>query len=526
LTRVNGIDRDGYRIEIGGGQIRVEASADPGFQYAGATLARLAIEHPAGLPPFQITDAPAYAVRGVMLDISRNKVPTMATLFDLVDRLAAWRFNHLQLYTEHTFAYRNHEAVWRDASPMTAEEIRTLDAHCAARGIELAPNQNSFGHLAEWLQHPAYRHLAEAPDGYTTPWGEKRTGPFSLNPLHPGSLALLEEWYDELLPNFTSRRFNIGGDETFDLGQGASAAACAERGKGRVYLDFLCAVHDRVSARGRHMLFWADIVLNHPEVLPDLPRDATALVWGYESDHPFDAQCRELAASDLPFWVCPGTSTWNSITGRIDNALDNLDHAGALGCRHGADGLMVCEWGDNGHWQTAPFTRLAFAAAAYTAWHGHAPSSDELARAVPHGATIMELGRVTKDAGFTLHNNSPVFPLLRFRDPSATLNRWTSSALGAAHERATAAISGLTGNDLESREIRLGARMLTLALDRGRWLKAGCPAPAAAGMSRLFRELLPDFREIWLARNRTGGLSRSVAPLAERLRECEEARGG
>ena len=30
------------------------------------------------------------------------------TLYDLVDRLASWKINQLQLYTEHTFAYRNH----------------------------------------------------------------------------------------------------------------------------------------------------------------------------------------------------------------------------------------------------------------------------------------------------------------------------------------------------------------------------------------------------------------------------------
>ena len=37
-----------------------------------------------------------------MLDISRDKVPTMATLFHLIDRLAGWKINQLQLYIEHT----------------------------------------------------------------------------------------------------------------------------------------------------------------------------------------------------------------------------------------------------------------------------------------------------------------------------------------------------------------------------------------------------------------------------------------
>ena len=86
-------------------------------------------------------------VVGYMLDVSRNKVPTMASLYRMVDVLAELGYNQFQLYTEHTFAYRDHAVVWNDASPMTAEEVRALDAYCAGKGIDLVPNQNSFGHL-------------------------------------------------------------------------------------------------------------------------------------------------------------------------------------------------------------------------------------------------------------------------------------------------------------------------------------------------------------------------------------------
>ena len=90
---------------------------------------------------------PAFERRGLMLDISRNRVPTMDWLKTLIDALALLRYNELQLYTEHTFAYQTHGTVWKQASPMTAAEIREIDAYCSARGIELVPIQNSFAHL-------------------------------------------------------------------------------------------------------------------------------------------------------------------------------------------------------------------------------------------------------------------------------------------------------------------------------------------------------------------------------------------
>src|SRR5205085_841863 len=105
------------------------------------------------LPELRINDSPDFAVRGIMLDISRDKVPTMPTLFALVDLFAELKINQLQLYTEHTFAYANHPDVWRDASPMTPDEIKTLDAYCRTKFIELVPNQNSFGHMERWLKH-------------------------------------------------------------------------------------------------------------------------------------------------------------------------------------------------------------------------------------------------------------------------------------------------------------------------------------------------------------------------------------
>ena len=82
----------------------------------------------------------------------------------LVERLASWKINQVQLYLEHTFAYHAHRVVWEHASPFTGEEILALDAFCRERFIELVPNQNSFGHFERWLRFPEYRHLAECPD--------------------------------------------------------------------------------------------------------------------------------------------------------------------------------------------------------------------------------------------------------------------------------------------------------------------------------------------------------------------------
>lgn len=512
---------DAFLIEGPSSARTVCASSTSGFQYAGTTLASSL--HATLKPEWHgVVQKPVFPERGVMLDISRNKVPTMESLRQLVEQLAAWKINHLQLYTEHTFAYRDHRAVWAGSSPMTADEVKTLDGWCRAYHIELAANQNSLGHLHRWLRHPDYIHLAEAPDGYTTPWGEKRSGPFSLNPVLPESLQLLSGWYDELFPNFTSEWVNVGCDEAFDLGQGASRSACEARGKGRVYLDYLMEVKKRVEARGRKMMFWGDIILHHPDMIPHLEKDLIALVWGYEADHPFEKECRAFAEATVPFWVCPGTSTWNSIAGRIDNALENMNRAASAGKQFGASGFMITEWGDNGHWQTMPFSTMALAAGAETAWTGKAPDARTLAKTIPDGEVICDLGRVYLDAGFPLHNTSPLFPLIRFSEPDKITGQWTIERLQQALDHLNECEKRIPDEAGRWREeLRLGARMLRHAAERGLWLKNGRPREATKTLAREVGFILDELSRLWLERNRPGGLEESIEPLKMRQSEYQ-----
>jgi hypothetical protein len=358
----------GYQLTVAPDEIIIAARRGPGVFYAKQTLKQLNRQYPDALPCLEIEDWPDFPTRGVMLDISRDKVPTLATLLALVDLLAEWKINQLQPYTEHTFAYSKHRTVWEHASPMTADEIRQLDQYCRERFIDLLPNQNSLGHLERWLKHPQYAHLAEAIDGAQTPWGFWRKGPFSLCPTDPKSLEFVEGLYQELLPNFTSSFFNVGCDETYDIGQGRSKAECDRLGVHRVYLNFLRQIHELVQSHNKQMMFWGDVILHQPDLIAELPKDIIALEWGYEANHPFDKEGEAFAKAGIPYYVCPGTSSWNSIAGRAQNALDNLRSAAESGLRHGAIGYLITDWGDNGHLQYQPISYLGFAAGAALSW--------------------------------------------------------------------------------------------------------------------------------------------------------------
>lgn len=548
----------GYGLTVTADGVTVEGADAAGLFYGVCTLEQWLRLHSDGEggPPvlggLSARDWPDFQERGVLLDVSRNKVPRMDTLHALVDLLAGWKVNQVQLYLEHAFAYQGHEVVWHDASPLTAEEVRDLDRFCRERFIELIPNQNSFGHLHRWLTHEPYRQLAECPQGVDHPFTRRRE-PFSLCPLDPGSLTLLEDLYDQLLPNFTSTRFNVGCDETFDLGLCRSAEACARLGKEQVYLDFVRQIHGLVTQRGRRMQLWGDIILTRPDLVSELPRDAMLLDWGYEADHPFAEHCARFAESGLSFYVCPGTSSWLSLAGRTTNAVLNLASASLHGHAAGASGMLVTDWGDMGHLQPLPVSYLGLLAGAGFGWsiaaastplaHPFATLLDRYAfrdRADILGGVAVEAGDAHLLTGTRPRNGTALFHLLFSAHQTLEEPRYrglTPEGLMAARDRLDELLARLPSARPEAVDGRLVVDEFTWVIDV---LQASCdlglarlkagptipvgslPAAVRHGLSRRVAELADRFKEIWLARNQPGGLDLSLA-LFEQVRDLLEA---
>ena len=407
---------EGYALTISKKGIEILFRGPAGRRAGLATLRQLRREYGRRLPCVEIRDWPDFRRRGVMLDISRGRVPKIETLLNLAEHLADLKINELQLYTEHTFAYRKYKSVWRGWGALTGKEIRRLDARCRELGIDLVPNQNSFGHLRYFLEHPSLRKLAEVSEPYADASGEFVRRPSTLAPNHPGTLRFLCGLYDELLPNFSSEFFNVGCDETWDLGRGQSKELCRVKGKGRVYLDFLARIHREVSRRGKRMMFWGDIILKYPRLVPRVPKDALALNWGYEADHPFERETTQFAKSKIPFYVCPGTSTWMTLVGKHDNALRNLRRAAQAGRRQGAVGYLITDWGDGGHPQPLAVSWLPFAAGAAMAWCEKSFHESSLIPALSRDI-FGDPGRRVARAAWTL---GMAHRKLRFSEPNLT----------------------------------------------------------------------------------------------------------
>ena len=470
-----------------------------------------------------------------MLDISRGRVPKLATLLDLAEKLADFKINELQLYTEHTFAYRNYQSVWQSWGALTAKEIQILDARCRELGIDLVPNQNSFGHLRYFLADPRLKKLGELAEPYEAETKDFLRRPTTLAPNHPGTLPFLRGLFDELLPNFSSEFFNIGGDETWDLGKGRSQKSCAAKGKGRVYFDFLKNIHREVSGREKNMMFWGDIILKYPALIRELPKNVIALNWGYEADHPFAKEAAQFARAKIPFYVCPGTSTWQTLLGRHDNAFANLRAAAQAGKKFGAIGFLNTDWGDGGHPQPLAVSWPLFAAGAALAWNATALDERQLLAVLsrdvfedPTGkiaAAGHQLGFAHLKLGVKAMNETPLgtviaapkpadrelfcrnglkwFAKIPAKNIAAALNEIQNQriALRQAKPHSDAGIILAEELDLAARMAEQSCRFMQWQQAVAAGKKAEAKRLAQAGV-RALRQLDKDFNAFWPVRNK------------------------
>ncbi len=375
------LPEEGYRLEITKKGSKIGYRTLKGAYYAMATLHQAVLQSDGMLPCCRIVDQPALKLRGVLVDISRGKVPALKTLKRLTDLLASLKYNHLELYIEgFSYGYPSHPHIWREDTCLLPDEIRELTSYCQECFVDLVPQQNSLGHMAAWLTLPEYKGLAEAEEGLTVK-GIKFP-PTTLNASDPGSLDLIRRLFDDLKDSFQPGLFHVGLDEAFEFGKGKNQALLEKDGGERLLLSYIEALHKLLGDEGYRMMMWDDLFAKYPQMIRRIPEDILIVNWGYDREYPVEQKAQYLKESGRCFCLSPGTSSWSSFTGLTDNMLENVRRTAVAAHRYGAEGMLLTDWGDMNHLQYQPVSYPGLAYAAAWAWNREGMNEEELADAL------------------------------------------------------------------------------------------------------------------------------------------------
>jgi len=354
---------ESYTLLVEESGIAIQAPGPAGAFYAIQTLKQLMAQ--GTIPCLVIEDEPSMAYRGFYQDATRGRIATVDALKRLIDRMASLKLNSLQLYVEHVYEFRECRDMAERTGYYSSGELRELDQYCADRFIDFIPSLSTFGHMYEILEQPSYQHLRTLSDYRPTPnyWNE-RMGHHTIDPTKKESEALVQSLIDQYAPNFSSPFFNICCDETFDL------KALAQQGwnEGQLYLDFVQKIIRHVQSHGKTIMMWADILLQHPECIQDLPQDCVFLNWHYEADPPREAVER-FASLGRPQIVCPGTSSWSRFMECFGIEESNITQLAAYGHEFGALGLLNTNWGDWGNPASLEMALYGLTLGAQCSWY-------------------------------------------------------------------------------------------------------------------------------------------------------------
>ncbi|NLK27320.1 MAG: family 20 glycosylhydrolase [Clostridiales bacterium] len=367
-----------YKLSIEKDKIVIQGGSNTAILYGVQTLRQIISQKGSVLPCLEIKDYPDIKHRGFYHDVTRGRVPTLAYLKELADKLSYYKINQLQLYIEHSYLFKDFSEVWRDDTPLTAEEILELDAYCRSLNIELIPSLSSFGHLYELLRTKTYAHLCELPNSDKEPFGlVARMQHHTIDTTNEESYQLITKMISEYMPLFSSKHFNICADETFDLGKGRSKQLADEIGTQKLYVGFLKRIAEFVVSKGKIPMFWGDIISRFPEAINELPKESICLNWGYAPDQR-DYETKALAEAGATQYLCPGVGGWNQMINLIESSYKNIRLMCDYAYQYQGIGILNTDWGDFGHINHPEFSTAGIIYGATFSWRKTELSFDEI----------------------------------------------------------------------------------------------------------------------------------------------------
>jgi len=348
---------EGYLLDVDPGSIVIVAESERGKFYAVTSLLQLMHREKKSVIVDAVTieDYPLEKIRGISDDISRGQVSTVDNFKKIIRFLARYKMNTFSPYMEDMFVFKNHPLIGKGRGALTVQEVKEIDAYAKRYYVDVIPTFETLGHWENILAKPEYLGYAEFPGAQT------------LNVSDEKVYALLDEMIGELCEAFSSPYFNMGADESWDVGLGASKGRVATIGIAAVHAEHYRRVADIVRKHGKKPMMYGDIILNHPEILRQIPKDIAIVDWHYDASFRYPS-AEVFRKAGFPFVASPAVWTF---TGPFPNFLTtfvNIRNFNRDGFTNGSLGLLTSNWNDYGGEELRELNYYGYAWTAECAW--------------------------------------------------------------------------------------------------------------------------------------------------------------
>ena len=359
-----GTTDEGYILLIDKNGISIEALTSKGLFYGAMSLIQLLEKaNDNTLPYFKIIDYPDMKVRAVSDDISRGQVSTLDNFKKIIVHMSRYKMNVYMPYIEDMLQFDAYPTIGVSRGALTKEEVSELVDFAGKHFVEIIPIFQTLGHYENILSQDEFLKYAEFP------------GAASLNVSNDSIYVFLETMMKEVFELFPTKFFHMGADESYDVGLGYSNKLVDETNIATVHANHYKKIYNIAQKYGKTVLMYGDIILQHPEILSQIPKDIIVVDWHYRADKNYTST-KIFKESGFEYYVSP--SSWNFLTTFPTNinSLPNIKHIIKDGLKNGSVGMVNSNWGDYGAETFKELILFNYAWSAQCAWNIEASNID------------------------------------------------------------------------------------------------------------------------------------------------------
>ncbi len=288
---------------------------------------------------------------GVMIDCSRNAVPSVAGLKKFFDIIAKMGYNCAMLYTEDTYEVEGEPYFGYKRGRYSLAELRELDEYAERRGIELIPCIQTLAHLGTIFSWNEYKKIKDIDDILII--DDERT------------YELIERMFRSLSKTVKSRKLHIGMDEAHHVGLGKYLDRHGYGNRYNLILRHLNRVAEIAKKYGYELLMWEDMffrlmqngdyrtdkIMNFPkEITERIPENCSMVYWDYygEKRAVYDGMIISSKKLSRDVWFAGGAWTWGGFVPHNRASMYRNSIAIPACIAGGLRNAVFTMWGDCG----------------------------------------------------------------------------------------------------------------------------------------------------------------------------------
>lgn len=353
----------GYTIQTDGIEIKLTQQGEKLIVSKTSTETRITFSEPAHLfrgltlllnhwekETYYLIEQPHFKLIGPMVDTSRNAVPTVAKIKEMLEICSTMGLNQFMLYMEDTYEIPEYPYFGYLRGRYTYTELKALDDYGFALGIEMIPSIQVLGHLKNPLKWNFAREMRDTED--------------ILLVDEPKTYEFLEKAIQAASKPFRTKKIHIGMDEAHTLGLGRYLQKNGFDNRFDIMNRHLAQVLAITDSLDLEVEMWSDMYFRlgsktgdyydpdfdiPAEVVKSIP-NVKMVYWDYY--HHQESEYENLLTShkqlEKPIVFAGGIWTFNGVAPNYGKSIISTNAALAACKKQGIESVYAKLWGDDG----------------------------------------------------------------------------------------------------------------------------------------------------------------------------------